>query len=196
MIFGTTHFRSPSFPDEYVTSLRHQFAPHEITVLGNGADYDAKLIWPFTGWASKIEWFAPWNKPLRPAVVFDLDTYVFDPEPFLALDPTRLWMIRQFYQTPGLGESGIFVAPDNDDLCARIWQAAKTWDFKRGDGALMRQFEHSFIPDVIDGIYSYKVHHLQNGYPADARAVCFHGAPKPPQTDGWAKDRWLQTCQS
>ena len=201
MRFATTHSVSPKFPDCYVTALRNQFYPHALTVLGDGEDHDAPLKAFLPGWGCKAEWFAPWNRALLPAVVFDLDTFIVgDVTPFLKLDPTRLWMIRQFYQRPEIAkaESGIFVAPDNDALCDAIWQAAQVFDFKHGDGALMRKFPHAFIPDQIDGILSYKVHKLQDRPPPpSARVVCFHGKPAPADVaSGWARDWWQTSLNS
>lgn len=196
MRFGTTHWVSPKFPDEYATSLRNQLRRfgHDLTVLGNGADTDEQLVWNFAHWHSKFEWFAPWNAHLRPAVVFDLDTFIIDdPAPMLELDPTRLWLIRQFLAKTHLGESGIFVAPDNEALCAKIWKAAQTWPHNKGDGRLMREFPHGFIPDAVDGIYSYKKHCTVDSYPDDARVICFHGKPKCPNVEGWALEWWLNS---
>lgn len=101
-------------------------------------------------------------------------------------------MIRQFLSRTDLAESGIFVAPDNDELCDRIWERGKSHDPRGADGAFLRQFPHRFIPDVVDGIYSYK-RHCQEALPNDARVCCFHGKPWPDQTDGWAKDFWLNS---
>lgn len=202
MRFGTTHWRSPTYPDEYVTSLKYQFAEcgHHLHVLGNGKYFDdwLRTSW-LTGWGAKIEWFAPYNAHLRPAVVFDLDTFVVgDLNPFLDLDGSKLWLIRQFMSRTDLGESGIFVAPDDFALCQKIWERANGWDFKRGDGALLREFPHEFIPDVVDGIYSYKAHGLGDKAlpPDDARVICFHGKPKPPDTAGWAYKHWQTSLSS
>ena len=186
MRFGTTHWLSPLFPVEYVTALTAQFCArgYALTVLKPTEKHRYR---------PKLEWFAPWNAHLRPSVVFDLDTFIVgDISPFLDLDPTKLWMIRQFLQAEGnrKAESGIFVAPDNDELCARIWSAAAAQRPER-DGDFLRQFEPSLIPDVIDGIYSYKAHGLRNGYPDDARVICLHGKPKNADTDGWARELWL-----
>lgn len=196
MRFGTTHRLSERFPDDYVRSLRWQFRhggwlPHEITVLGDGADYDEPLQADLGGWHSKLEWFAPWNAHLRPAVVFDLDTYIVgETLPFSQLTD-ELWLIREFLGKPEnrKGESGIFVAPSDASLCERIWSRARGWT--RGDGWLMREYPHRFIPDAVDGIYSYKGHKLaETGIPDDARVICFHGKPKPPGTEGWAREWW------
>lgn len=193
--FATTHWLSRKFPDEYVRSIRNQFKrfDYDVTVLGNGNDYDAPLGAGLQGWLAKLEWFAPWNAPLRPAVVVDLDTYIIhDPARFLDIDGSKLWMIREFLGRPERrrAESGIFVAPSDDDLCARIWQRAQ--GYSGPDGHLMREFPHSFLPDVVDGIQSYKAHQLQES-PGDARIVCFHGKPKPDETKGWARGWWLNS---
>jgi len=41
-------------------------------------------------------------------------------------------------------------------------------------------------------VASYKVHGCQNGAPADAAAVAFHGSPKPHElTKGWVPQTWI-----
>ncbi len=186
---GTTHWVSDKFPDEYVDFFRNQCWPHQLTVLGNGADYDIPLKTRLKGWHSKLEWFAPWNAEARPAVVLDLDTYIIGQiAPLLQIDGSKLWMIKEFLGQPEKrkAESGIFVAPDDEALCAQIWEAAQNW--VGPDGHLLRQFPHQLIPDVVDGILSYKGDQLYDKFPRDARIVCFHGKPKPNETSGWAQE--------
>lgn len=203
MRVGTTFWRSESaaartgvypYIERHVIALRSQIkaAGHQLTVLSNQpiADRDLRCdrLW---GWWSKLEWFAPWNADLRPCLVFDLDTFVVgDIDPVLQLDPDRLWMIRQFLNATRLGESGIFIAPRDQELCDAIWHAVESLDLSAiyGDGVFLRQFPHSFIPDEVDGILSYKAHRLQGGYPAGTRVVCFHGRPRPHEAGGWARN--------
>lgn len=182
-----------AYDARYVNALRSQARDRglELTVLTNQPDVrggvplmDQRLF----GWWSKMEWFAPWNAHLRPALVVDLDTFLMgDITPLLELDPTHLWMIRQFYKTSAqLGESGIFVAPlDCMDIWARLMSLRR---LERGDGDFLRQSPHKFIPDVVDGIHSYKVHDLRNYLLPETRVVCFHGDPKPPDAGGWASE--------
>ena len=184
MIFATTYWRSDTYTDDYVTALGRQFQRHGhlLTVLQPRHQIGR--------YKPKLEWFAPWNAHMRPAVVFDLDTFIVgDPAPFLGLDDSKLWLIRQFLSNTHLGESGIFVAPDDDALCERIWGAAQGLDPKAPDGKLLRSFPHEFIPDVIDGIVSYKLN-AREQCPTSARVVCFHGRPRPAEAEGWAKDWW------
>lgn len=187
---GTTWWVGPpgkgryAYPEDYVTALESQVPG--INVLSNqGVGSPLREPERYCGWHSKLEWFAPWNADLRPCLVIDLDTFVFDLGPILALDPTKLWLIRQFLGTKRLGESGMFIAPKD---CEAIWGAAqKLKDFDRGDGDFLRQFPHEFIPDHVSGIYSYKAHCI-GGIPDDARVVCFHGRPKPHEAGGWAQE--------
>ena len=179
------------YDERYPRALRSQLAAvdQELTVLGNDPAADRQLQQPtkFFGWWSKLEWFAPWNRDLRPCLVIDLDTFIVgDIAPILALDPARLWLIRQFFGTKQLGESGLFIAPVD---CDKIWndvERLRERERPYGDGDILRQYPHSFIPDKVDGIYSYKAHKLTEGYPLGARVICFHGQPKPPNAVGWA----------
>ena len=191
MRIGTTHWLSQKFPDDYVHFFREQMQGKSVTVLGNGTDYDEPLKTALRGWCAKLEWFAPWNAHLRPALVIDLDTYIVgDIDPLLKLHPSKLWMIREFLGKPERrrAESGIFAAPSDEGFCNQIWEAAQGWNGT--DGELMRQFPHSIMSDYVDGILSYKGHRLQDKYPEHARVVCFHGKPKPPDTTGWALEWW------
>lgn len=174
------------YTGEYPNALKSQIPG--LTVLTNAGE-GRPLLSPerYCGWWAKLEVFRPENRDLRPCLCVDLDTFIVgDITPILNLDPTKLWLIRQFLGTKRLGESGLFIAPKDSDY---IWDAAqKLRSFDRGDGDFLRQFPHSFIPDEVDGILSYKAHRLQSGYPKGTRVVCFHGLPKPHMAGGWAQE--------
>lgn len=182
------------YTGEYVRALQSQVPG--ITVLTNTGE-GRPLLSPerYCGWHAKLEVFRPENRDLRPCLCVDLDTLIVgDIGPILALDPTKLWLIRQFLSPRQLGESGLFIAPKDSD---RIWEAAERLrNFDRGDGEFLRWFSHSFIPDEVDGILSYKAHKLKNGYPEGTRVVCFHGRPRPHEAGGWAQEYFEKHARS
>lgn len=195
----TTFWTGPGCPydETYVWALQNQLSD-PLTVLTN-ANIDFPRTRPllepdrYPGWLSKLEYFRPENSDLCPLLHVDLDTFVFgDLKPILDLDPSKLWMIRQFYQNPGQGETGLFIAPDAE-LSDTIWDTVsrRRMDWRQGDGPFLRRYPHSFIPDEVDGIKSYKVHNCYDAKPA-ARVLCFHGQPRPADTTGWAKE-WFDT---
>lgn len=179
---------SRDYPDSLAGQLRE--LGHELTVLSDVEGY-RPLLSPsrYRGWFAKLEVFRPENRDLRPCLCIDLDTFIMrEIEPVLNLDATRLWLIRNFYRRDR-SESGLFIAPKNS-VSDDIWRKAEALHgFDRGDGDLLKNFPHGIITDEVDGILSYKVDHLQDD-PKDARIVCFHGKPKPEQTEGWAKRFW------
>lgn len=156
----------------------------DIVVLGDDLPLKSNL----TGWWAKLEIFAPWYADLRPCVVFDLDTYVLDTgavDDLSALGDV-LWLLNDF-NVPKRGESGIFIAPsDADEIWAGAHQARAT---HRGDGPYLATFPHMRIQPNVEGIMSYKVDQLYDS-PKEARIVCFHGKPKPHETEGWAREFW------
>lgn len=173
----------------YPRALKSQLQGHDLTVLTDTGE-GRPLLEPtrYRGWLSKLEIFRPENRDLRPCLCIDLDTFIVgDISPILDLDPERLWLIRQFLGLKRLGESGLFIAPKDAD---HIWEAASK-SLPKADGDFLRQFPHSFIPDEVDGILSYKAHNLQSGYPDGTRVICFHGKPRPEEAGGWAQE-WFE----
>lgn len=190
-------WESDRFPRDYVYALQNQLP--ELIVLSTHADYRPLKVERFTGWWSKLEVFAPWNRDIRPCLFVDLDTYIVgNIDPILELDATRLWLIREFLATQRDGQSGMFIAP-KDGISHDIWAGAQSitdFDDPHGDGGFLRSFPFSFIPDHVDGILSYKAHELQSGYPPDTRVICFHGKPKPPDSEGWAREYFEQNANA
>ena len=184
---GRGHF--PYTPD-HIESLKNQLGRlgHELAVIGH--DLTLFHVENFSGWWSKAVIFAPEYKNLRPMLALDLDTIVVRSlDPILELDPSRLWLIRQFLSKTHLAEMGLCTVPDSE-VSDRIWQACVRADKSRQPGEIVRRFPHDFIPDVVDGIYSYKKHCTVDSYPEDARVICYHGKPKPPDVEGWALEWW------
>jgi len=166
---------------EYVTALKKQVPG--LVCLGD--DRPFRLDLPY--WWCLMEWFAPWNQELRPCLWLDLDTYVFDLDPFYDLDTTKFWMIRDF-NTPTRPECGVMLLPKDTD---RIWEAFSRLKYgnRAPVGPFLEDFCKHYLQDAVSGIYSYK-NHAKTEKPPDSRIICFHGQPKPPETTGWAKQWW------
>lgn len=170
---------------EYTEVLKKQVPG--LIVLGD----DREFLNPgrYIGWWSKLEIFAPENRDLRPCLFIDLDTFVFDLTPFEDIDHEQFWMINDFH-LPKIGESGLFIAPKygiSDQIWEQAEHLASQGPFQGEDGRFLRQFPHKRLNDVISGILSYKVDLVDS---PRGRIVCFHGRPKMPDAEGWAKDRW------
>lgn len=188
----TVWWESPRFPRDYVYALSSQVP--QLIVLSTHAAY-RQLLEPdrYADWWSKLEVFRPENRDIRPCLFIDLDTFIVgNIDPILELSVDRLWLIREFMDAQSGGASGMFIAP-RDGVSDTIWRVAErlTEDHfadPYGDGGILRRFPFSFIPDYVDGIYSYKSHALSGGYPGNARVICFHGEPKPMTASGWAKE--------
>lgn len=142
------------------------------------------------GWWSKMEIFAPWNRLVRPCLYFDLDTFILDDFDDMMRESARFMMLRDFNH-PDDGQSSIMMIPEETH---RIWEefSASPDRWMRiysggGDQAFLNKFKQGFIQDHFKGIKSYKKHCRVAPV---GRIVCFHGPPKPPNIDGWAKDVW------
>ncbi len=177
------------YSDDYVTALRAQVP--QLIVLGR----DEPLLEPdrYRSWFCKIEAFRPENRHLRPCLFIDLDTFVLGSlAPFMRLDDTKLWLIRDMFRPDKRSNSGLFIAP-KDGVSDTIWDMSRTLNMDRGgDGDYLNTFAHEKLQDHVSGILSYKAAQLYDD-PKDARIVVFHGKPKPADTEGWAQEHW-QSC--
>jgi len=188
--------RGDKYGPEYPALIRKQVeanteVPINFTVLGDGTDADKLLVKSWPGWWSKLELFAPWNADIRPCLFLDLDTYILgNIDDLVSFQPDRLTMLRDF-NAPERGQSAIMAIPQE---VSEIWAAFNADPVKAmrrypgGDQAFLGQFPMNFLQDRFDGIYSYKVDRLQES--PRGRVCCFHGKPKPHQTEGWAKEVW------
>lgn len=188
--------RGEKYTAKYPRMVRDQVLKHttgdvKFTILGDGVDADRPLVNGWPGWWSKLELFAPWNMDLRPCLFLDLDTYVLGRiDDLVSHVPVRLTMLRDF-NARERGQSAIMSIPQEVDHIWNIFNSAPEPMMKRhpgGDQAFLGQFPMDFLQDRFDGIYSYKVDRLQDD--PRGRICCFHGKPKPHQTEGWAREVW------
>ena len=180
--------RGDKYPSEYVTMLRGMVG--EIHCLD---DEVLQSDWP--GWWAKMELFAPWNRHLRPCLYLDLDTYVLEEiDDLLEYEFEDFWMLRNF-NIPERGGSGVMLIPEDVEHIWRKWivdpETHMKRHEKRGDQGFLEQFPFKRLQDRFDGIGSYKRNKLQDD-PKGFRVVCFHGKPKPHETNGWAGEIWTR----
>lgn len=165
--------------------------PVAFSILGDGNDATRKLRGNWPGWWAKLELFAPWNADLRPCLFLDLDTYVLgNIDDLVSYVPDRLTMLRDFNH-PSRGQSAIMSIPKETPDWWKRWESnagKEMKDHPGGDQAFLNQFPMDFLQDRFEGIYSYKVDHLKDS--PRGRIVCFHGKPKPHETEGWAREVW------
>ena len=173
---------------------------HPTPMYGDfeGVDYWAKpLLAGYPGWWSVPEVF----RLKGPVVVTGLDTvFVGSIDPFfelaLSLGSDEFYMIHAFNRKE-VWASGFMV-----------WNGDWSWlweEFNYKEHAprfvgeqrytrtslLERGVEIKGVQDRIDGIYSYKHHVRYKEMPADARAILFHGKPRPSHLrDPWIRKEW------
>lgn len=170
----------------------HCTVPHRFICLSD-VDVPCERIplrsrWP--GWWSKIELCAPW---VRGDLFYaDLDTmFVGDIGDLVTFG--RLGIMRDVYRKDGLQSSLMFIPQESK---AEIWGTflARSGRIMRecvagGDQAFLERFwlkRAARFQDHLPGqIVSYKADVQRLGHvPAEARAVVFHGRPRPREI-GW-----------
>lgn len=174
--------KGEKFSKRYV-ELFERFNPVTLTDQPDTPGRTRALRTENKGYASKMELFAPWNEDLRPAVYFDLDTYILgDISDLLSFEIKNLWMIREFNPEIRRSESGIMMIPkDTDEIWKKFLKTTVTDHFL--DGVFLNQFPHKILNDQFDGIVSYKLHCHEG---PTGRIIAFHGRPKPHECEGWA----------
>lgn len=180
------------FGPAYVSMLARMAEDHAgtgvvcLTDRENTPGRIRRLTQNFQGWWAKLELFAPWNEDLRPALYLDLDTYILgDIRDIVSHETSGLTMLRDFNRRER-AESGVMLIPKDT---ARIWE---NWDRgmmgmgrSYGDGPALAPFNTAFLQDIFPGIVSYKVDDCRAE--PKGRLLCFHGRPKPHETEGWAR---------
>jgi hypothetical protein len=138
------------------------------------------------GWWAKIGLF----KLREPLLYFDLDVVITGD-----LTPVMEWhgfgSIKDWI-FPGFNSSVMKLTGEED-----VWdrfQGLDINDYPQGDQQLIseciptngRTFPREWFP-------SYKFDHCQNAVPGGAKAVIFHGRPKPPECGGWVTRLWQRS---
>jgi hypothetical protein len=194
---------------EYVNRLaamvaRHITMSHRFVCL---TDNPAGLTCPsfpigtdLPGWWAKLVLFRPHNDLAGQRVVFlDLDTVIVGNMDFLLTYDGPFAILRDFYNPHGLGSAVMSIAPG---FGHHIWDRFQGLGEHRtdtfwGDQAAIEAFvQHEQVArwqDLFpDKIVSYKVH-CENGQPAGASVICFHGVPKPHEVkDSWILQNWTE----
>lgn len=164
---------------EYPEKMERQFARFDLDIHIHG--YHSQLQTDWTGWCAKIELFSPWFD-CRPCLYVDLDTYILRDPSHLFKDFKKLMLIRDFYN-PIRGNSGVMYIPEN------VEGIFKKYNGKEPDGNYLNKFPHGYLQDEFPNeIVSYKVSSEEQK--ANSTICCFHGKPKPHQTEGWAREFW------
>lgn len=179
------------YPDAYVLKLRQGVMRHapEGTAFGCFTDrpIDGVECRPvpadLPGWWAKL-WLYSLGIPL---LNVDLDTVIVgDMTPLLAWDG---FGIIKDWHLPGYNSSVMKLTGHE----GHVWTA-----FRPGIMGLMRgdqDWINVVLPDQRtfppEWVPSFKAGRLQDGPPAGAIAVNFHGFPKPHQIGGWVKDAWI-----
>jgi hypothetical protein len=166
--------------DEYVSKLRDGIernltAHHRFHIIENvdGAE----------GWWAKLAMFQPGRFRGR-CLYFDLDTIIVGSLDDLAGYDGDFAGISDFYH-PDLLQSGVMAweACKADHIWTKWHDAGRPQFHPRGDGGwigtMMPNAER--LQDKFPGqLVSFKAH-CSRGIPPNARAVCFHGLPRPHQ---------------
>lgn len=178
------------YTPEHVARLRDGVARHltghEFICLSD-VDVPCERIplahdWP--GWWAKLELLG--HDFADRVFYFDLDTLIVGDLSEMAAYDGDMAMLSDFYR-PSLAQSGV-MAWTPGEATQRLYSAfcEQGRNGFRGDGEWLHA---NVMPDRLQDRYpgqivSYKVH-CQRGIPEGARVICFHGPPRPWQTDLW-----------
>jgi len=172
--------------------------PLRVVVVTNDDDATAlavehrRLLYPWSGWWSKLALFSPDLDDLGDLLYFDLDTVVVGSLEDVAAAGC-LTLLQDFYRPAALG-SGLMYLPL--ECRAAVW--AK---WLEGPSGFIRRYrgDQDFLADALRGVavecwqallpgqvVSYKVAvQPRRQIPADVRVICFHGQPRPWSTPDW-----------
>lgn len=182
------------------TAVNQGGDPDGIAVVDR-PDYWAKpLMNACPGWWSVPELF----RLHGPIVVTGLDTVFVD-----SVDPLFELALKcqdEFYMIHAFKKSEIFASG------FMIWNGDWSWIYKefsykrharyyrweqRYTKAKLKERDVKIrgVQDHVDGIYSYKHHVRGKGLPEDARAILFHGTPRPSRVNR-REEKWLHQAWS
>jgi len=179
------------YGSEYVDLLKKQAKETsglETYVLGDGEDADIRLKYGWTGWWAKMSLFAP-DMPY-PFIYIDLDSYILGDISELMGKTMIAKEWHPNWRACGRVQSSMIAMGEyRPDIWEKWTDNPKHWmDKFYGDQKFLEMFPWDYIQDSYKGmIGSYKLHNKDK--PVD-KVITFHGRPKPPQADGWARDIW------
>lgn len=142
-------------------------------------------------WWAKIALFRPDNGlPKGERVLyFDLDTVITGDLSDIANYRGKFAMLRDFYFKGNLNSGLMAWEAGTLDHLWRVWDRCGRPQFHPGgDQAWIEEIQETadlwqdFIPNQI---FSWKTE-CQDGVPENARVVCFHGKPRPHETELWS----------
>ena len=180
------------YSQDYVRVLQKQakqVLDLDTYVLGD-VDADIYLDYDWPGWWAKMEMFRP-DIP-KPFLYVDLDSFILGDVSDLFEEEGR-WIAREWHPNiQGCGKvqsSMIYMNEEPGDIWSEWIMDPNGWMQRyRGDQKYLERFEWNIIQDKYEHfVGSYKMHNLEE--PKDA-VVTFHGRPKQPVAEGWAKDLW------
>lgn len=181
---------------------RHLTLPHKFICfsdMGEGLGFQP-LKYGMPGWWSKLELF----QVKGPVLYFDLDTVILGNidrmgKAAMAMPENTMQMLTPFNQKrreAGEWASGVMAwhgdfrylldGPPQDKQHAFY----KGWDQVYIFNELLKHGVPITAINQSAHIYSSK-RHCQNGVPAGAEVICFHGNSRPHNTNvAWVKDNW------
>lgn len=147
------------------------------------------------GWWQKIRLFKDETFKEDRVIYFDLDTYIVGSIDHLADYQGDFAMLGDFWHSNRVA-SGVMLW--NPKSCWYLWEAylgqgkpqAEGWEV--GDGWwLQRNCRTADILQVeFPGTFASYKSECTEGIPGDVSVVCFHGEPRPHQSNGWAGEQW------
>lgn len=165
---------------EYVAHLkdgvsRHLAMKHRFVAIDHGEP----------SWWAKLDLFSPFSFEAGERVLYlDLDTVVTGDLLDLATMPGDFACLRDFYRSWGLGSGVMLWTHGTADDVRREWIDLGSPRLSGGDQMWIetRRPDAVRLQDRLPGqLVSYK-RDCMTGVPKNARAVCFHGLPRPHET--------------
>lgn len=194
-----------AFSADYVNKLRVQVAnntalPYRFLCLTDDSKdvvADCKPVTPWLPkWWGKLTLFQKNPYGITGKILFiDLDTIIVNNIDSLLSYDSDLCMLQDFTKPERYG-SGIFLLQANSHL--EVWNNFSSNvidDYKLpGDQLwIQHQVKHA---DTWPASWcvSYKLH-AKLSIPLDAKVVCFHGKPRPHETNGWTERYWPRSTK-
>jgi hypothetical protein len=142
------------------------------------------------GWWNKISLFRPGILPKGERVLyFDLDTIIKGDLSDIANYRGKFAMLRDFYFKGNLNSGLMAWEAGTMDHLWRVWdRCGRPQYHPGGDQAWIEEIQETadLWQDLIPNqIFSWKTE-CRDGVPSNARVICFHGQPRPHETELWS----------